>query len=239
MARRRFYVSAIRDGRAEILGDEARHLARVLRAEGGQRYEISDGQAAYLAEIAEAGAGRVAFQVVEAVPSAELPARVTLCASLVKFDRFEWIVEKATELGAERLLPVDALRSEKGLRAAAAKRCERWRKIAFESGQQCRRLGPPEVLDAVDFTAALRVEADYRFFLDEAATAPLLSLVPRVRTRGDRISLLTGPEGGWTEDERARAAAAGWPGASLGGLVLRAETAALAGLAAIAAAWMA
>src|SRR5437016_2757020 len=99
MARRRFFVGAVRGGQAELRGDEASHLTRVLRVEAGERYEISDGQSAYLAEIAEARGNRVVFQVLEPIASAELPVRITLLAALIKFDRFEWMIEKATELG--------------------------------------------------------------------------------------------------------------------------------------------
>src|SRR5208337_2125258 len=90
-----------------------------------------------------------------------------------KFDRFEWIVEKATELGVERILPVEAVRTEKGLFEASGKRAARWRRIARESAQQSRRSTIPEILPAVRFGHALKQDADYRYFLDEQ-TAPLL-----------------------------------------------------------------
>ena len=106
LARRRFFVDSIRDGAAELRGDEARHLTRVLRVEPGQRFEISDNHQAYLAAITEARGERVVFQVIEALPAVLSPVSITLCASLVKFDRFEWIVEKATELGVDRILSV-------------------------------------------------------------------------------------------------------------------------------------
>jgi 16S rRNA (uracil1498-N3)-methyltransferase len=217
---------------AEIDGDEAQHLHRVLRAEPGQRYEISDTRAAWLAEVTEARKGRVVFRVLEPVASAETPVAATLLAALIKFERFEWIVEKATELGAARIVPVQATRTEKGLFEAACKRVERWRRIAREAGQQSRRLAPPEVSDPVRFPAALsELEAHgaARCFLDEAPDAPpLLGLIPAAASA---VALLIGPEGGWTDEERERALAAGWLPASLGPHILRAETAALAALA--------
>src|SRR5436190_21470939 len=99
LARRRFFVDQIRGGTAELRGDEARHLTRVLRVEPGQRFEISDNGAVYLAEVVEARGERVVFRVQEPVDSPPPPVAVTLCAALIKFDRCEWIVEQATELG--------------------------------------------------------------------------------------------------------------------------------------------
>src|SRR5438105_9930962 len=97
--RRRFFVDEVRNGHAEISGDEARHLTRVLRVEVGQRYEISDNRNVYLAEIETAHKESVLFRTLEKLPAAPLSARFELYVALIKFDRFEWIVEKATELG--------------------------------------------------------------------------------------------------------------------------------------------
>jgi 16S rRNA (uracil1498-N3)-methyltransferase len=237
VARRRFFVDAVRGGMAELRGEEARHLTRVLRAEAGQRYEISDGKVAYLAEIAEARGPRVVFRIIEPLDSPATPLHITLCAALIKFDRFEWIVEKATELGVERILPVEAERSGKGLLEASGKRTERWARIARESSQQARRVRAPEILPAVRFEPCLAEEADYRYFLEEAAAPPLLR-VSRV-SPACRAALLTGPEGGWTDAERQLAAAAGWQPVSLGPQVLRAETAAMAAIAVLVNAWIA
>ena len=181
MARRRFFVPAIDNGLAELRGEDAHHLARVLRAEPGQRYEISDGSAAFLAEIAEVSNHRVVFRVVEPVFSAQTPVHVTLLAALFKFDRFEWMVEKATELGVNRIVPFEASRTDRGLFDAARKRSARWEKIAYESGQQSRRLKPPSVAPAVRYPDALATPAAHRYFLDESAAPPLLGLLPAAR----------------------------------------------------------
>ncbi len=224
MARRRFYVDSVRGGQAELAGEAARHLARVLRAETGQRYEISDGRAAYLAEVASAGKDRVAFRILEELPSREPALAVTLLAALVKFDRFEWVIEKATELGVAEIVPVEAERSEKGLLEAARKRVDRWRRVAFESGQQARRLRPPVIADPRRLAENLD-PAGTRYFLEEESGA-----VPLAHTAGTggEFALAVGPEGGWTEAERARFNAAGWQAVSLGPFILRAETAAIA-----------
>jgi 16S rRNA (uracil1498-N3)-methyltransferase len=223
---------------AELSGDDARHLTRVLRAEAGQRYEITDGQAAYLAEIAEAKGQRVVFRTLEPIASAAPTVQIVLCAALIKFDRFEWTIEKATELGVEAILPVEAARSEKGLLEASRKRAARWERIARESSQQARRLAAPRILEAVPFERAPAQPAGHRYFLEETVAPPLLRVLPAQKAAGESVALLVGPEGGWTEAERAQAAAAGWQPAGLGPLVLRAETAAIAALAVVANAWM-
>ena len=208
-------------------------MTRVLRVEPGQRFEISDNGSVYLAEVVEARGERVVFRVEEPVDSPPPPVRVTLCAALIKFDRFEWIVEKATELGVERILPVEATRTEKGLFEASRKRAERWERIARESSQQSRRARLPEILPAVRFEASLATEAGVRIFLEEGTAPALLRVLP------DGLSsaaVLLGPEGGWTDRERELAASAGWVAASLGPQVLRAETAAVASLAVLMAA---
>src|SRR5437764_9815142 len=147
MARRRFFVDRIRKVQAEITGDDAHHLTRVLRVEAGQKFEISDNERAWLASVETARRDLVRFKVIEEIaPGRELPA-VTLYLALVKFERFEWAVEKATELGVTRIVPVEASRSEQGLFAGAHKRVERWRRIVREASEQSRRLRAPEVAD--------------------------------------------------------------------------------------------
>lgn len=230
-------MDQIRNGAAELRGEEARHLTRVLRVEAGQRFEVSDGERLFLAEIEEAKGERVMFRVLEALEIVPVPVRITLCAALIKFDRFEWIVEKATELGVERILPVETTRSERGLLEASRKRSERWMRIARESSQQSRRLRAPEILPAVRLAAALAIEAEHRFFLEESSAPPLLHEIPEERQ--ETAAILLGPEGGWTDLERDAAREAGWSAVSLGPQVLRAETAACAALAVVMAAWCA
>lgn len=226
-------MDQIQGGRAELTGDDARHLARVLRAAIGQQYELADNHRAYLAEITAVSGQRVVFRILEPLASEPVAPAITIFASLIKFDRFEWLVEKSTELGVARLVPVDAARTEKGLARAAAKRVERWRKIARESSQQARRVRLPEIALPVTFGAAVSsAPAPWRYFLEEQpGAAPLLSVLPASSAESDAIAILTGPEGGWTDEERELAARTGWRPVSLGRNVLRAETAAVAAIA--------
>lgn len=228
MARRRFFVDTIEGGRAELLGPFAVHLARVLRAEVGQQYEISDNQSAYLAEIETVTQNRVGFRILEQLP-AEAPSGVTLAAALFKFDRFEWMLEKATELGVERIIPVATARSEKGLGRGAEMRLVRWRAILLASSQQSRRVRIPEIGMPEKLPAVLSRQSGSRYFLDEKPGAQ--PLVAALAARVDATTILVGPEGGWTEPERRQAIDCAWTPVSLGSLVLRVETAAIAALA--------
>jgi 16S rRNA (uracil1498-N3)-methyltransferase len=240
MSRRRFFTDPVRSGMAELRGEDARHLTRVLRVQPGQQFEISDNSAVYLAEVTEARGESVRFRVLEPLAAPPPPLRLALFASLIKFDRFEWLIEKATELGVESIRPIESARSEKGLLEASRKRIERWRRIARESSQQSRRARLPEILPAVRLDEILVGQPANRlqYFLEEISAPPLLTLLPETRSSSDLVAILLGPEGGWTDDERARAAAAGWQPVSLAPLVLRAETAVAAALAILTNAWM-
>ena len=237
--RRRFFVDEVRSGRAEISGDDARHLTRVLRVEAGQRYEISDNRNVYLAEIDTARKEHVSFRTIEKLAAPATTVRLILCAALIKFDHFEWMIEKATELGVSEIIPVETIRSDRGLERAAHKRVERWRRIALESSQQARRAFLPDVSEPESLRETLAREATHKFALDENPAAhPLNNALPAARDPQDSVAMLIGPEGGWTDDERAQFAAAQWTPVSLGPLILRAETAALAALAIAGSAWL-
>ncbi len=236
MARRRFFVDEVRKGHAEIRGENAHHLTRVLRVEAGQTFEISDSTRVWLATIESARKDLVSFAVVEELePGPEAPP-VTLYLALIKFDRFEWAVEKATELGVTRVVPVDTARSERGLFEGARARAERWRRIAREAGEQSRRLCPPEISDPVKFASALKDESAARIWLDERPGALLLLRALEPAGPGSAAlsaARIIGPEGGWTDPERTALADAGWQAASLGPSILRAETAVCAALAVV------
>ncbi|HLH44142.1 MAG TPA: RsmE family RNA methyltransferase [Bryobacteraceae bacterium] len=232
--RKRFFVDGVRNGHAAIEGEDARHLTRVLRAAPGQRYEISDNSDVYLAEIESAQKERVIFRTIKRLEARRAGPRMILCPALIKFDRFEWMVEKATELGVSEIVPVEAARSERGLERAARKRLERWRRIALEASQQSRRAQLPELRQPVSLEAALLQPARFRLALDEEGAeggARLTAILPREVAGADSIAILTGPEGGWTERERAALGQAGWTRVWLGPLILRTETAAIAALA--------
>jgi 16S rRNA (uracil1498-N3)-methyltransferase len=241
--RRRFFVDRFADNAAELRGENAAHLSRVLRAEPGQLYELSDGSELWLARIERVARDEIDFALVERLPAVAPRLSIALLLSIVKMDRFEWALEKATELGAFEITPLAAERSEKALVAAAPKRAPRWERILRESAQQSRRLRPPVLLPIAQPPAAFRAAdtASLRIVLSERATAPPLrasvSSTPLVGGASDAaprgVVLAIGPEGGWTDSEFAAAIASGFIEASLGENILRTETAVCAALASI------
>jgi 16S rRNA (uracil1498-N3)-methyltransferase len=182
----------------------------------------------------------VRFSLIEPLPAPVAPVRIELLLAVVKFDRFEWALEKATELGAEEITPLAADRSEKGLIAAAGKRAERWKRILAESSQQARRLRIPALRDSAKPRDAFRASASIlKMVLSERAGArPLREVLEPVALARDcddaaRVAIAIGPEGGWTDAEFASAAACGFVEAALGVNILRTETAVCAALAAV------
>ena len=238
--RRRFFVDAFAGGTACLTGDAAHHLSRVLRAEPGQLYELSDGSSVFLARVERLSKARVDFSLVEELPVCPSGFEISLLLAIVKFDRFEWALEKATELGVNVIVPLAAERSEKALVSAAAKRAARWRRILLESAQQARCLRPPSLeIVARPAPAFDRNAASLKIVFSERSGAAPLQAIFRERASGiientlpPSIALAIGPEGGWTDDEFSIAAAAGFREASMGRNILRTETAVIAGLAA-------
>ncbi|MGB7022439.1 MAG: RsmE family RNA methyltransferase [Candidatus Acidiferrales bacterium] len=234
MMRRRFFVEKFAAGRAKLRGEAAEHLGRVLRAQPGQVYELSDGEQVWLGRVEENARGKngaIEFALIEQIPARESALRIKLLLSVVKFDRMEWSLEKATELGVAEIVPLASARSEKALILASKKRAGRWRKILMESAQQSRRLRPPilaEIAKTEDAFAA--ANETVKIMLSERADAkPLREVLQGVSS--SEACLAIGPEGGWTDGEFAAAAKNQFRDASLGREILRTETAAIVSLA--------
>jgi 16S rRNA (uracil1498-N3)-methyltransferase len=214
-------------------GEAAHHLGRVLRAQAGQLYELSDGQHVCLARIEKVSRDRVEFAIVDELPAHPPKLETVLLLSIVKFDAFEWALEKATELGVGTIVPLAAARSEKALLAAASKRAERWKKILLEASQQSRRLRVPSLSQLTKPEAVFSSHKDsLRIMLSERPDAPSLRTVLEGQ-RAPKATLAIGPEGGWTDSEIEAARAAQFREASLGQLILRTETAVIAALASL------
>jgi 16S rRNA (uracil1498-N3)-methyltransferase len=179
------------------------------------------------------GRDRLQFALVEELPAVHPGVELTLLLAVVKFDAFEWAIEKATELGVSTIVPLAAERSEKALLSAAAKRAERWKKILLEASQQSRRVRVPVLGELVRPESAFASRRDgLRVMLSERADASRLRKVLQGQ-RATKATLAIGPEGGWTDAEFAAAQSCGFLEASLGRLILRTETAVIAALASL------
>jgi 16S rRNA (uracil1498-N3)-methyltransferase len=239
MTRRRFIADTWTNTTAALTGDQAVHLARILRAQPGQIYDIVANGFLHRAEIISVSEDAVLFTLHEELES-DTALPVHLLLAIFKFDHFEWAVEKATELGVARITPILATRTEKHLGLAAPKRAERWRRIALEAAKQSRRTDVPELAEPVTLKLALQKEtSDRRILLSETeSTTTLLSALQTPQSghaQGLTYAIAIGPEGGWTSEEMALFAKQEWQSVTLGPRILRAETAAIAALAVAAA----
>ena len=145
MALRRVFVDRIEGSEALATGRTAHHLARSARLRPGETVEVSDQSAAYRAITAGCSPTEVRFRIVEPLPAADPAVTLDAALAIIKFPRFDWAVEKLTEFGVRSVIPIVAARSDAKLVAAAGKRAERWRRIAFEAAQQARCLAAPTV----------------------------------------------------------------------------------------------
>jgi len=230
--RRRFIADTWTDTTASLTGDQAVHLARILRAEVGQVYDIVANGFLHRAEIIAVSDKEVTFALHEELEAdAALPLHLLL--AVFKFDHFEWAVEKATELGVARVTPVLARRTEKHLALAATKRVERWRRIALEASKQSRRTDVPKITEPVSLKLALEREASaVRILLSETEqTTTLAEALVSSKSVLSGVALAIGPEGGWTPEEMSLFTKHEWRHVTLGPRILRAETAAIAAIA--------
>ncbi|MGH9615824.1 MAG: RsmE family RNA methyltransferase [Acidobacteriaceae bacterium] len=232
MTRRRWIADRWTDNSATLLDAQAAHLARVLRAQIGQQFDIVAGNAVRRGVIEQIAAEAIEFSLHEELPPTQTcPLIVAL--SIVRFERMEWAIEKLTELGVARIIPLVAQRSEKHLVQSAAKRCERWQKISRESAQQSRRAGVPEIsipMSVPDCIAEPKSSLRLLLSEDERTQSLWESLMTTAgpATASQEIYAAIGPEGGWTPSEFSTFAQAGWRSVSLGPNILRTETAAIA-----------
>lgn len=229
MTRRRWIADEFSGNRAFLLGAHADHLTRVLRARVGQEFDISTGNEVRRGRLTAISEDRVEFELGEQIPVSQ-NVEVTLLLSIFKFDRMEWALEKCTELGVTRIVPVIARRTEPHLAAAAAKRVERWQRIVLQAAEQSRRSLVPEVCQPLKLKDASTLPGSVRIVLSEFETEVKLKDMLHSLSDGDVVIAL-GPEGGWTNEDLTIFSEAGWSSASLGSTILRAETAAIAAMA--------
>ena len=258
MTRRRFYAppSAFSSSRDSVMlaTDEARHLRDVLRLKVGDEVYVFDGAGKeFHCRIEESRRETAQLQVIAEVTPArpESPLSLTLAVALLKGEKFDLVVQKSTELGVSRILPVVTKLADIRLRdeSDAAKRVTRWQRIALEAAKQSGRAVVPEINAPVTFDSLLQntgplqsrncllfSERDGQSLKDAANALVRTASVsgqpdaawPPAHAGGSDITALVGSEGGWTDEELDAARQAGWTIVTLGGRTLRAETAAIA-----------
>jgi 16S rRNA (uracil1498-N3)-methyltransferase len=224
MTRRRWIADQVSGNRAALTGAHADHLVRVLRARVGQEFDVVANGVVRRGVVVALADSLVDFELGEEIPTEPTAIHLTLVLAIFKFDRMEWAIEKCTELGIARMVPVIARRTDSHLVAASAKRVERWRRIGVQASEQSRRASPPEIADPVNLPEAMALTAGLKIVLSEVEEQ---SQLRDIQPSGE-VLLAIGPEGGWTEDELELLRKNGWLSVSLGPTILRAETAAIA-----------
>jgi 16S rRNA (uracil1498-N3)-methyltransferase len=239
MTRRRWIAEHWDEATATLVGAQAEHMARVLRAQPGMEADVVAGGHVFHAEVAAVTPQEVRFNLIAEL-EAEPALPVTLVVAVYKFDRMEWAIEKATELGIAAVAPVIARRTEKHLAQAAEKRVERWRRIAHEAAQQSRRSDVPLIYDPVSLAHRVKEapQATRLVLAEQERTVTLRNAMEEAVVAAEEempaLEIAVGPEGGWAPAEEALFDANGWRAVSLGPRILRAETAAIAALAVVA-----
>lgn len=227
MTRRRWIADEFLDNRAALVGPHAEHLVCVLRAQVGQKFEIATDNAVRHGRIVSISDERVEFELGDPVSEEVLPD-LTLLLSVFKFDRMEWAIEKATELGVRRIIPVIARRTDAHLASAANKRLERWQRLARQASEQSRRPAAPEITIPIKVAEAVKTPGTIRILLAESEARYTLLARLELLPQSPSLTLAIGPEGGWTPDEIEIFTCAEFLPASLGPTILRTETAAIA-----------
>jgi len=239
MTRRRFYAPpeafSPDQKSVKLSRDETRHLRNVLRLKSGNEIYLFDGTGnefhCRIHTIARDSAGlNVIEQVDAAQPESSL--HLTLAMALVKGEKFDLVIQKATELGVTRIIPVITSRADVRIKSAddAERKTTRWQRIVLEATKQCGRARLMKIGTPVTFADLMKThdrEQDLCMMFAEREGASLAEAMRDSQKQPKTVTALVGPEGGWAEDEIDQARAAGWKIVTLGGRILRAETAAI------------
>ena len=226
----RFFADerGVQDGVAYLSSEDSRHALRVLRLDVGDELELVCASRRYVASIEDAGEDGVRVRVREELACTEPRTQVTLYQGLPKAEKMEWIVQKATELGACAVQGVAMERCVVKLDGRdAEKKAERWQKIAREAVKQCGRSAVPDVLPAIPFSQALERMKRHERLLMPYENGGMAFGAP-IAERD--VALLIGPEGGISPEEAEAVRGIGGTAVTLGSRILRTETAGLVAL---------
>ena len=230
MTRRRFFApsSAFNFGKRTVIlsADEARHLREVLRLKTGDAAQVFDGEGReFRAVVSQARREFAELEIGEEIeaPKPESPLQLTLAVALLKGEKFDLVVQKGTELGVNRFVPLVTRYADIRLRdeSDAAKRVTRWQRIALEAAKQCGRSVVPRIEMPVPFESVLSENSCLMFSERDGHAL-------NTDFQTNNLTAIVGSEGGWSDEELDHARAAGVPIVTLGGRILRAETAAIA-----------
>ena len=239
MTRRRFYAPPTafdnRQNSITLVADEARHLREVLRLKPGDEVYVFNGEGKeFLSRIDESRRDTAQLQIIREVEPArpESSLQLTLALALLKGEKFDLAVQKATELGVTGIVPVITKHADIRLRdeSDAAKRVTRWRRITMEAAKQSGRAVVPAVASVISFTSLIETTGVQHncLMFSEREGQSLAQARELISADTKQLTALVGSEGGWSDEEIAAARASGWTIVTLGGRTLRAETAAIA-----------
>ncbi len=240
VSKRRFHVSELSAGVVQLDPKQSHHLRHVLRCSAGEQVELFDDAGRTGVAIVRGdflAAGESVLLEVQSVHTPAAAVDLLIASAVPKGNRADWMVEKLSELGVTRWIPLRSQRSV--VHPSGTGKLDRWRRIAEESAKQCRRIGVMAIDELTDLSRLLETiggdggeSVPAGCLLSPHASQTLIEAL----TQGGPVRLLIGPEGGFTEAEEAQMARAGFVPARLGSTILRIETAAVAA-AAVAAAW--
>lgn len=229
-----FFVAseAIVPPTVRITGALLRHLRESLRLQTGERITVTDDRGRrYRAEIAQITHATLIGRILETVPAPpKTSPSIVLGQSLLKGEKMDWVIQKATELGVDRIAPVLAAHSVVRPRADRIDhQLDRWQRIALEAAQQSERWSIPAIDEPVTISELLTrsKSAASKIVLAERSARTSLTAVPLPTVR-EELWLLIGPEGGWNAEELGQVLGHGYTAITLGPRILRAETAAIA-----------
>lgn len=230
MQRHRFFAppSRIFDSSILLDAEESHHLSRVLRLLPGATVFVFDGNGIeYECEVTRVHKDAAELNVIARLSNeVESPLQLTLGQALIKGDKFDWVVQKATELGVTRIVPLITEHSEFRKAENRDTRLQRWRRIALEATKQCGRRKLIELAEVQEFVNFCMAEANHACFIFSERSGKRLA----ENASTNAVSLAIGPEGGWSEDELNLAESHGFLSVHLGNRILRTETAAVSAI---------
>jgi len=244
----RFYIrqSDIDSSYVFIYGDEHHHLSNVARIRPKEKVWLFDEQGTrYLARVEEVTKEGTRLTILEKEETTEPGVKITLAQAIIKSKRMNSILQQATELGASMIIPVITARTVVRIEGKAEKKLERWEKIVREAAKQCKCPFFPSILPPVSLKSLIEERQEtLKLVLSENRGKYLRDILVRNSGSGrekekppSSVIILVGPEGGWTDEEENTILSHGYEAVSLGKQILRAETAALSGLAMVSHFW--